>query len=279
MKKPREKWNGILYNGGFDSFSVNGDLYMEKKIRYENNPFTESEKRLNMSYLLLTSPQMFEVIQKSGGHFFHGTNANALFNILKYGLNSVNVSKKYNINVTTGEEWSRRNGERTFVSLTDCLNVALYYARRKPNNSEYKENLFDFEVIVGTSLEDMSGIKCISVYSDIPEVGIIGNLSLDHIKFLAVPESKVEFVKKMVGQKNIEVVSMNMRDDFFIKDFKDKMYMLENEEINKSKPEVEFFKEDVKEVIETRRTSMINKIFNSLKKTIQKINEGERWEK
>ena len=279
MKKQREKWNGILYNGGFDDFSVNGSLHMGENILYKNNPTIESGKRLNMSYLLLTNPQMFELIQKSGGYFLHGTNANALFNILEYGLNSVNTSQEHNINVTTGEEWSRIGGKRKFISLTDSLQIALHYARKKPNNSELEENLFNFEVIVGTSLEDMNGINGASVDSNMPEVGIIGNLPLDHIKFLAVPESKVEFVKKMVGQKNIEVVSMNMRDDFFVQNFKTKLDMLENGEINKSKPEIEFLKEDVKEVVSTRRTSMIKKIFESLKKQIQKIKKIDESER
>lgn len=279
MKKQREKWNGILYNGGFDDFSVNGSLHMGENILYKNNPTIESGKRLNMSYLLLTNPQMFELIQKSGGYFLHGTNANALFNILEYGLNSVDTSQEHNINVTTGEEWSRIGGKRKFISLTDSLQIALHYARKKPNNSELEENLFNFEVIVGTSLEDMNGINGASVDSNMPEVGIIGNLPLDHIKFLAVPESKVEFVKKMVGQKNIEVVSMNMRDDFFVQNFKTKLDMLENGEINKSKPEIEFLKEDVKEVVSTRRTSMIKKIFESLKKQIQKIKKIDESER
>lgn len=52
MKILEGKWNGILYEGGFDNFSVNGSLHMEREILYKNNPIIESEKRLNIAYLL-----------------------------------------------------------------------------------------------------------------------------------------------------------------------------------------------------------------------------------
>lgn len=38
MKILEGKWNGILYEGGFDNFSVNGSLHMEREILYKNNP-------------------------------------------------------------------------------------------------------------------------------------------------------------------------------------------------------------------------------------------------
>lgn len=66
----KEKWNGILYEGGFENFSVNGSCNMEDKVLYKNNPTIEAKKRLNMSYLLLKNPKMIEVIQKIMHAFF-----------------------------------------------------------------------------------------------------------------------------------------------------------------------------------------------------------------
>lgn len=60
----KRKLNGILYDGGFDSFSVNGATHMQKMVNYKNNPTIEGKKRLNMAYLLLKNPQAIETIQK-----------------------------------------------------------------------------------------------------------------------------------------------------------------------------------------------------------------------
>lgn len=272
MKIPEEKWNGILYEGGFDDFSVNGNFHMEKEVLYKNNPVTESRKRLDMAYLLLKNPQMISVIQKSSGYFFNGTNANALPNILKYGINSVNTSIENNIEVTTGEEWSRIQGKRSFVSLTDCLDVALSYANMKPNNNNSINSLLNFGVVIGTSLEDMSGLHFSNVHSDVSEIGVNENLPLDHIKFLAVADDKVEFVKKMIGEKDIEVVPMDIKDPFFIKPYIEMLHILEqyNENVaSQNPPYPTYSKVDVKPLVNERKTSKIKEIFEALKAKIR----------
>ena len=234
MRILERRWNGILYEGGFEDFSVNGEFHMEKQIQYKNEPIIECRKRLNMAYLLLKNPKMIEVIQKSNGHFFHGTNANALPNILKYGINSMKTSIENNIDVNTGEEKFRGEGKkRNFISLTDSLNEATIYANLEPQNSS-PNSLLNFGVVIGASFEKMKDLKIPEyVISDLSEVGVFENLPLEHIKFLAVPDDKVEFVKKMVGEKDIEVVSMNIRDTFFKKPFIEKLKMLEPSEQNK----------------------------------------------
>ena len=271
MKILEGKWDGILYEGGFDDFSVNGSFHMERTVLYKNNPIIESKKRLNMAYLLLTNPQMIEVIQKSSGYFFHGTNANALPSILRYGINSVDTSIENNIDVSTGEEWSRIKGKRSFVSLTDCLDVALSYANMKTKDNNSTKELLNFGVVIGASFEDMNGLSVSGVSSDISEIGVSGNLPVDHIKFLAVPDDKVEFVKKMVGQKDIEVVSMDMRDVFFISDFRKNLNMLEQSKENIKSPKPPYptyFKDDVKPLVNERKTSKIKEIFEALKAKI-----------
>lgn len=264
MKILELKWNGILYEGGFGNFSVNGSSYMEREVLYKDNPITESKKRLNMAYLLLKNPQMIEVIEKNNACFFHGTNANALPSILKYGLNSVDTSMENNISVSTGEEYSRVNGKRSFVSLTDCLDVSLTYANIQPNDNHSINSLLNFGVVIGTSFENMEGVNFSKVHSDISEIAVTGNLPLDNIKFLAVPDDKVEFVRKMVGQKDIKVVSMNMRDPFF-----NKLNILEqsNENLEKQ-PYPTYSKTDVKPLVNGRKTSKIREIFEALKAKI-----------
>lgn len=107
----KSKMYGILYEGGFDNFSVNGEFNMEREVLFKSNPTIEASKRLNMAYLLLTTPKIIDVMQQTGTAFFHGTNANALPNILKYGINSVDKSLKNNIEVTTGEEFYKKREE------------------------------------------------------------------------------------------------------------------------------------------------------------------------
>lgn len=234
-----------------------------------------------MAYTLLKSPQMIETIQKSGGYFFHGTNANALSSILKYGINSVEASIENKINVNTGEEWSRIGGKRDFVSITDCLDVALCYSSIKPKKDDYVNKLLNFGVVIGISMENMKNLRTFSVMSDIPEVGIKGNLPLDHIKFLAVPEDKTEFVKKMVGAKNIEVVSMDIYDRFYSANFTEKYNMIEqekdaSEELTKQYPS--YRKEDVIQVVNNRKVSKVKEIFEILKKRIR-VNTKETNER
>lgn len=243
---------------------------MEKETLFKSDPTIEAEKRLNMAYLLLKNPQVIEIMQKTGSYFFHGTNANALPSILKYGINSINTSRKNNIEVSTGEKWSRINGERSFVSVTDCLDTALLYASMGPNKDGSTNFLLNFGVLIGISFEDMKDIRTYRISSDISEIGVVENLPLKHIKFLAVPADKAEFVKKIVEQKNIEVVSMDIADVFYANDFNEKLDILEqsNEKIETNQPYPTYSQDDIRPVVNTRRTSKIKEIFENLKSKI-----------
>ena len=238
---------------------------------YKNSPGTEAKKRLNMSYLLLTNKKVIEIIEKRNSYFFHGTNANTLPSILKYGIYSVNTSEKNNIEVSTGESRTRIDDKRSFVSLTDCLEESLKYANLTPKSSNSKNKLLNFGVIIGTSFEDMNGLKVLEIESDISEIGVKEQLPLDRIKFLAVPDDKVEFVKKMVGKKDIDVISMDFRDEFFKSTFEEKLQILEEskEKIESPhSPNPTYFKNDVRKLVNNRRTSKINGIIKILKEKI-----------
>ena len=244
---------------------------MEQEVLYKNNPWLESKKRLNMAYLLAENPKMIDTITNKSACFFHGTNANALPNILKYGMNSVNKSIESNIEINTGEEWSRINGKRSFISLTDCLDIALKYAHSNPININSSDTLLNFGIIIGTSLKDMKDVNAFSINSDIPEVGIDNHLSLDHIKFLAVPENNLEFVKKIVGQKDIDIIAMDIDDPFYNNNYNSKLKQLKygKDSIGYSTPLYPIYhKEDIKPIVNERSLSGIKNIFNTIKEKL-----------
>lgn len=251
---------------------------------YANNPVIESKKRLHMAYLLLTNPQLINIIQNTGGHFFHGTNANALPSILKYGINSINKSTENNIDVITGEAWSRRDGKRDFVSLTDCIDVALRYAyTMEQNEDNTMGDLLNFGVVFGISLEEMNDVNTVRVQSDMPEVGVLDNLSMNHIKYILVPEDKVEFVQKLVGQKGIEVLQINMKDKFLRNDrYYQLLEILEQEYGKEDKSEYPtYYEDDVRPIVYGRSMSKIRQMFKKLKENVSTfinridLDEGE----
>lgn len=235
-----------------------------------------------MAYLLLRNPKLIDSMYNTGAHFFHGTNANALPSILKYGINSFDTSTENDIEVITGEEWSRFNGKRSFVSITDCLNVAMQYALEiKQNENDLTRTLLNFGVIFGVSLEDMSNIETVRVRSEMPEIGICDNLPIEHIKFIAVPEDKVEFVKKMIGQKPIEVISMDINDKFLINS--KIYYMLEVLQQENKEPEKTHYptysEDDVKPVVYERKISKIQETLKIIKDKISAFTNSKNLDK
>ena len=52
-----------------------------------------------MANLFITNPASFYMLTNTKSNLFHGTNANALFSILKYGMNSLSESSKRGIEV------------------------------------------------------------------------------------------------------------------------------------------------------------------------------------
>lgn len=117
--------------------------------------------------MLATNPETFEILEKNNIDLFHGTNANALPTILKYGLNSLAELSEKGIPVLTGEEWSRVAGaERRFISFADSLTTATDYAISKDSSE------MSFGVILGISSDNLEQLKTCMVQSSIPEIGI-----------------------------------------------------------------------------------------------------------
>ena len=255
---------------------------MQQETLFKNNPLIEGKKRLNMAYLLLKNPQIVNTIQYTGGHFFHGTNANALPSILKYGINSVDTSVENNIDVITGEKWSRRNGKRDFLSVTDCLDIAMSYASNiELDEKDATGELLNFGIIFGISLEEMDDINTVKVQSNMPEIGILGNLPIDHIKYILVSEDKVLFVQKMIGNRPIEVLPLNTKDQFLCNNNYYKMLdTLEQDYGEQDKPQYPtYYKDDVIPVVQGRKISKIQETLKIIKDRINDFTNPQNFDK
>lgn len=211
----KSKLESILFKGGYKDFCVSSKIA-------RNNVNFEVNKRLDLASLLITNPETFDVLVENNINVFHGTNANALPSILKYGLNSGAESEKMGIYVSTGEKWSRgfSGGQRDFVSFTDVLSVASDYSQLTPESGSEQ---LSFSVIIGTTKDDALKAGTCGVISSLPEIGVKNKLPLENIKVVAVPSDKVDFVKKLVGDDSIIVVAMDepnyeplyYRDEFY----------------------------------------------------------------
>lgn len=190
----------ILYQGTYKGFN----FYTE--LCNKDNPFLEGKRRISMAYLLIRNPETFYFLVQNKINLFHGTNANALPTILKYGLNSIEKAEEKGIQITTGETWSRGIEVRNFISFSDILSVAEYYSDIKPTNVEER---FSFGIIIGTSVDEANQCRMCHVLSETPEIGIRDEFPLENIKVLCVPTDRLNFVRKIVSNLPIKVLSMD----------------------------------------------------------------------
>ena len=195
----------ILYNGSY------GDFVFNSGLSNKNNPMVEGQRRLSMAYLFIKNPSTFNTLAENKINLFHGTNSTALPAILEYGLGSIDSSEKRGLDVQTGEQWSRINGKRSFVSLTDVLGIAEGYSTLKGGVTDHSS----FEVIIGFCTEDIFKTKRSIISSDIPEVAVEDGVPLEYIKSICVPEEKVELVQNLIGDKDILVNAIDDIDDKF----------------------------------------------------------------
>lgn len=127
----KTKMEYILYEGKIGEFSVDSGLM-------KNNEILEEKKRAGYAYVLASNPETFEKFYENNINLFHGTTSNALSNILKYGMMSLEAQNKNGIDNMTGETWSRiENHPRKFISFTDDLDLAMDYASVGNPESEF----------------------------------------------------------------------------------------------------------------------------------------------
>jgi hypothetical protein len=189
----RKKVHGILFEGGFGDFSVNSG------ITTPDNKWHEKTRRLNLASLLISDPETFEVIADNNAILFHGTNSNALDNILQHGMCSEAEAIRRGLKVLSGEFALK---SRDFISFTDKLNLAIGYSTLKPSvNAESDES---FSVLIGISIDDIrtpdSEINTMTIHSSMSEIGIQKHLPRELIRFIAVPKIKVQEVSRIVEQ-------------------------------------------------------------------------------
>ena len=264
----RRKAEQLLNEGGFEDFSVNVD-----DIQMKNNPNIDRKKRLGMAYLLGSNPQTFEKMVQENVNMFHGTNASILPSILKYGINSVDKQTQQGIENTTGEEWSRFQGKRDFISFTDDLDLALGYASVQPNKDV--ESINNFGMLIGLSSKDIvEKLRYSPVKSDMPEIGITETISTELIKMICVPASKVAYVEKMVNGTGITVMPMIIKDHFFD---------IQENSINSlsfEEPTLKtIYSDQVADLTKGRRKSNIFDFLRNLKSKMRDHNRGVNYER
>lgn len=261
------KLKEILYEGKFNEF------YLNSQIGSNDNPFREAQRRVEMAYLFIKNPETFDVLVSEKVNLFHGTNANALPSILKYGLNSGLESENYGIEVSTGETWSRIGGkQRNFVSFTDVLDVAYYYSATGPKNND-----LSFEVVIGTTVDEAKRFGIISVFSDTPEIAVKKKLSLESIRVIGVPSERIDFVKKIIPNDSIKVVAMDtIQDRFYNFDEFLNNINIDYDEFNRLKNRLNTPKVDKIFKLGEIRKLMIERFLKSRKKYGEEVSNGKK---
>lgn len=278
--KTKKTIHNLLYKGGYDGFSVNNRLI------YPDNAFYESSRRLDFASMAINAPEMFEVIKNNNINLFHGTNSNALKDILKNGLCSEEKIVKSGKKVFTGEGIVGRDS-RDFVSLTDDIDVALKYALHKPfSDAKDKES---FGIILGVSSEELEQDRKIQlkpVRSIAREIGVKDSLPIEQIKFISVPEAKIPKVQKLLKKSKIThinvvpsellVRSVNSANQYKggwppkLQYSEDCLY------INGTRDDIKTFNEqDLIGVAQTRKLFKIKELFKKVKDSIKNLGKEE----
>ena len=246
----------------------------------KDNPRIEAQRRISMAYLLVNDRDTYEYLKENHINIFHGTNANALVGIAKYGLQSVDKIIESKREVRSGEAWSRIKGKRSFISVTDVFDIAWNYMQIDPKS---------FSAIICTSDEKMveDNIKTCPVSSDVSEIGIQDELPLGTIKCVLVPKDKVDYVKVLFSDTNIQVLGLSNIDTryFWFDDFMGCQFNAgeyEKYKANRLEEKEKISKvteEDLKENASSRTRSKMQEIYNwivTLKERIINKNDSKR---
>ena len=253
----------------------------------KDNPRIEAQRRTSMAYLLVNDRDTYEYLKENHINIFHGTNANALVGIAKYGLRSAKEILEANEKILSGEVLGMlENGNddlkkasiRDFISVTDVLDIAWNYMQINPKS---------FSAIICTSDEKMveDNIKICPVVSDFPEIGIRDELPLETIKCVLVPKDKVDYVKVLFSDTDIQVLGLSNIDTRYFRFFMGCQFNAEEYEKYKAnrlekKEEIsKITEEDLKENASSRTRSKIQEMYNwivTLKERVINKNDSKR---
>lgn len=266
-----------------------GNNGLGARFSCKDNPRIEAQRRISMAYLLVNDRDTYEYLKENHINIFHGTNANALVGIAKYGLRSAKEILEANEKILSGEVLEMlENGNddlkkasiRDFISVTDVLDIAWNYMQIDPKS---------FSAIICTSDEKMveDNIKTCLVSSDVSEIGIDKQLPLKTIKCVMVQKDKVDHVKALFSDTNIQVLGLSnidtryfRFDDFMGCKFEAGEY--EKYKANRLEEQEEISKvteEDLKENASSRTRSKIQEMYNwivTLKERIINKNDSKR---
>ena len=147
-----------------------------------------------------------------------------------------------------------------------------------PASQNIQQNL-SFGVLVGLSSNATSELRTFSVVSELVELGFLDSIPLEHIKVLAVPKDKSEFVSKLVNGSKIQVLSLDLNENFYYRDsLKDYNFMpppfIEFSETT-TPPTKTFNDEALQKTASNRKLSDIHKIFGKIKKFFKEIFLGK----
>lgn len=254
----KTKLESVLLNGTFNGYSPNGDIGRD-------NAGYEIDRRLSLAFLLLNNPETFDEVVRDNIIYFHGTNSNALPSILKYGISSSAHSSELGIPVTTGEEAHSVVKGRNFVSFTDVLSLAQGYSRLKPNQN----NELSFPIVFGTTKENILSSRFRPVDSDLPEVGVCNNITLDKVNCMMVPPEKVGILRTIVADK-IKVYPIANNRECFFTSLKGEIY-IDYEEYEKYKNGYHHEEKTLKGVKE----SVLKRSLSNIKKILNRENKDE----
>lgn len=246
MKIRKNKLNGIFYNGKYGKYNCKGSSS-------KDNAYLEFKRRASLIELAESNINAFEQIINNNIDLYHGTNLNALPGIMKHGgMLSEYESYKRDNPVLTGEECSRTEAcRRDFISFTDQIDRALEYSSISPSTETTLES---FGIIIGISSDDIKDLETFKVDSDIPELGVFDKISISKIKTIFAPNDKTDFVSKIIGDTQIQVVSLDL--------------------LSPSIEKVKYGERDIKNLTITRKTSSIKKTFAKIKELLKtKFNE------
>lgn len=254
-----ENLNQILNEGKYK------DFYFSTGLCSNDNSNVEAKRRISMADLYLKRKDTLETLAQKKVNLFHGTNFNALLNILKYGMNSEKNLEDINVEIESGEDWSRGVQPRDFISFTDSLDVSEFYSADESS----------FEVIIGTNTNEVSTLKTTSrISSSVPEIGIEETLPVSSIKVIMVPKEKINFVKKLIGENDISVVEVNdFNNKFYYYDVLesyDNISISEEDYLNYLNGDYNEEKEKIFEIEEIKKVSS-NRLLSNIKIQIDKI--------
>ena len=186
----------ILYRGKYDNFLT---------LRVKSNPTSVGAYRIAMANLFLNNPETFHYLFNNHLNLFHGTStdSNKLISILDKGLLSPSKSLE--------------NGISLQPSLLDILDETILVSTDIDQAKWYTLPKSDdkFPIIICI---DSDSFETYPDNNDQLSARIEGEIPVDNIGAILVPEDKVDYVKSLVGDRNIQVLAMNF-DSFYSSEY------------------------------------------------------------